>query len=343
MTLATSEPLFTVAPGEAHDITLTLTASTAGEISGTLKIISNDPDSPTEIAITGYARFHISDVSGNGSVSAYDAALILQFVVGVIDRFPVEEVVGSSPENVVPRDYEVSIPQVSLKSGQRVFVPIHINDLSAVPAQAGATGLVAGGITLKYDATVLRAIDVTFPIRQSYWEANTNLNGEIRFAFVNANADANVDKLLLVEFEALPNSEGKTSALILDDVQLSESLSIKRINGLVTVSPSEFRLRQNYPNPFNPETWIPYNLASDANVEITIYNVQGHRIRTLSLGTQPAGSYLTKDRAAHWDGRSDTGELVSSGIYLYHLQVSEAIPHSGAGEFRATRKMIILK
>lgn len=98
--------------------------------------------------------------------------------------------------------------------------------------------------------------------------------------------------------------------------------------------PAKTALLQNYPNPFNPETWIPYDLAADASVEIAIYNVQGHRIRTFSLGAQPAGSHLTRDKAAYWNGRSDTGELVSSGIYFYHLK---------AGEFRATKKMTILK
>ena len=98
--------------------------------------------------------------------------------------------------------------------------------------------------------------------------------------------------------------------------------------------PARSALRQNYPNPFNPETWIPYDLAADANVNITIYNTGGQPIRSFELGVQPAGSYLTKDKAAYWDGRNDTGELVSSSIYFYHLQ---------AGDYHATKKMIILK
>jgi len=100
------------------------------------------------------------------------------------------------------------------------------------------------------------------------------------------------------------------------------------------VLPAHFALYQNYPNPFNPETWFPYDLAEQANVEITIYNASGKQIRTLSLGAQPAGKYLTKDRAAYWDGRSDTDERVSSGIYYYHFR---------AGDYSATKKMIILK
>lgn len=100
------------------------------------------------------------------------------------------------------------------------------------------------------------------------------------------------------------------------------------------IRPTQFALYQNFPNPFNPETWIPYDLVADAPVSITIYNASGHRIRTLSLGTQPAGTYLLKDRAAYWDGRSDNGELASSGVYFYHLQ---------AGDYHAVKKMVIFK
>ena len=100
------------------------------------------------------------------------------------------------------------------------------------------------------------------------------------------------------------------------------------------IAPMDTRLLQNYPNPFNPETWVPYQLASDANVSIIIYNASAERIRTISLGSQAAGSYLTKGRAAYWDGRNGHGELVSSGLYFYHLQASD---------FTDVKRMIILK
>ena len=93
-------------------------------------------------------------------------------------------------------------------------------------------------------------------------------------------------------------------------------------------------LYQNFPNPFNPETWLPYQLATEAEVSISIYDVNGHLIRTLNLGTQPEGVYLTKEKAAYWNGRDNTGQQVSSGSYFYHLQ---------AGDYSATKKMVILK
>ena len=93
-------------------------------------------------------------------------------------------------------------------------------------------------------------------------------------------------------------------------------------------------LLPNYPNPFNPETWIPYQLAAAASVKIHIYNLMGQRVRTLDIGQQPAGGYLSRNRAAYWDGRNALGERVATGIYFYQLETNN---------FTATRRMVIVK
>ena len=98
--------------------------------------------------------------------------------------------------------------------------------------------------------------------------------------------------------------------------------------------PPTFALLQNYPNPFNPETWIPYQLAEDADVSINIYSVSGKLVKTLHLGQKRAGFYMKKSKSAYWDGTDSFGEKVASGVYFYTLQ---------AGEFRATQKMVIIK
>ena len=105
-------------------------------------------------------------------------------------------------------------------------------------------------------------------------------------------------------------------------------------NLLKTLTPKATALLPNYPNPFNPETWIPYQLASPADVSISIYTADGKLIRTLDLGHQPVGMYHHQSRAAHWDGKNALGELVASGVYFYTLS---------AGKFSATRKMLIRK
>ena len=98
--------------------------------------------------------------------------------------------------------------------------------------------------------------------------------------------------------------------------------------------PSETQLLRNYPNPFNPETWIPYRLAEDAFVTLTIYDQTGQVVRTLDVGHQIAAVYESRSKAVYWDGRNNVGEAVASGVYFHHLS---------AGDFSATRKMVILK
>lgn len=94
--------------------------------------------------------------------------------------------------------------------------------------------------------------------------------------------------------------------------------------------PSNFVLKQNYPNPFNPTTSIAYNLNRTNDVTLTIYNSLGQKIRTLvSRDNVPAGSY-----SIEWNGKNDMGQNVSSGIYIYKLQM---------GSRSKMKKMILMK
>ncbi|MBM3210927.1 hypothetical protein FJZ33_01820 [Candidatus Poribacteria bacterium] len=93
-------------------------------------------------------------------------------------------------------------------------------------------------------------------------------------------------------------------------------------------------LLQNFPNPFNPETWIPFSLSDDTDIKIKIYNAAGNLIRILNLGNKPSGVYISKDKAAYWDGRNEDGESVASDIYFYVME---------AGEYKENRKMVIMR
>ena len=98
--------------------------------------------------------------------------------------------------------------------------------------------------------------------------------------------------------------------------------------------PTQTQLLANYPNPFNSETWIPVQLSQDAEVRLTVYDVTGKTVRKMELGHLTVGSYSQTEKAIYWDGRTETGESVSSGTYSYQLQ---------AGDYTETRKMAILK
>ena len=118
------------------------------------------------------------------------------------------------------------------------------------------------------------------------------------------------------------------------DIDINADLNNAPLAPSAPVLPDETALLSNYPNPFNPETWIPYQLATSADVTLTIYDVRGVMVWRLALGHRPAGFYRSRGRAAHWDGRNQIGEKVATGLYFYTLT---------AGDFNATGKMLIQK
>ena len=137
-----------------------------------------------------------------------------------------------------------------------------------------------------------------------------------------------------------PKHLGKIEEWLIEARQADDGTPVFR-KGIATLEaflnnaiPKKTVLLPNYPNPFNPETWIPYDLAQDADVHIRIYNLKGESIRQLSLGFQTAGTYRTQAQAAYWDGQNSAGEPVASGIYFYTLH---------AGQMTATRQMVIVK
>jgi hypothetical protein len=122
---------------------------------------------------------------------------------------------------------------------------------------------------------------------------------------------------------------GKTNISHILEVTVAEIARVRE-----GAKPPKFALFQNFPNPFNPDTWIPYDVASDAVVIIRIYNTNGQLVRQMELGKQKAGSYVDKKKAAYWDGKDQSGNAVASGVYFYTLK---------AGDFQATRRMVIVK
>jgi len=111
------------------------------------------------------------------------------------------------------------------------------------------------------------------------------------------------------------------------------SVKEENIRPDVVSLPKSFHLSQNYPNPFNPSTTIlfdiPGTVGAKQAVSLAIYDLRGRRIRTLINSELEPGSHKL-----HWDGRSDRGERVASGVYLYTLK---------AGDKRFIRKMTMLK
>ena len=93
--------------------------------------------------------------------------------------------------------------------------------------------------------------------------------------------------------------------------------------------PSSFSVYQNYPNPFNPITSLRYDLPKDGLVSITIYDMNGRIVKTLTNSSQRAGH-----KSVQWNATNDLAQSVSAGLYIYRIQV---------GEFSETKKMVFVK
>jgi hypothetical protein len=93
--------------------------------------------------------------------------------------------------------------------------------------------------------------------------------------------------------------------------------------------PERYLLKQNYPNPFNLSTNISFELPEDNDVELAIYDLLGRKVTTLLNSFLPAGGHTVT-----WNGRSESGETVSSGIFFYRLRTSD---------FDETKKMSLVK
>lgn len=116
--------------------------------------------------------------------------------------------------------------------------------------------------------------------------------------------------------------------LEIDQVLLSDG-SGSEIHLDAILEPGMFSLKQNYPNPFNPGTEIPFTILEAANVELTVYDLQGRQVSILVEQYYAAGQYV-----ASWNGRDDSGNSVPAGMYLCQLQ---------AGSSLERIKMILLK
>ena len=129
-----------------------------------------------------------------------------------------------------------------------------------------------------------------------------------------------------------------------DDFTIAEDLVIASDNAELTVqigvgvevaidesglTPFEFALHQNYPNPFNPETNIQFDVAENSDVNVSIFNIMGQKVATLVNGNMDAGIYHIK-----WNGLSDKGIALPSGMYFYKMKSSE---------YQSVKKLVLVK
>jgi hypothetical protein len=210
----------------------------------------------------------------------------------------------------------------------------------------------AGGVqfNLSYDSNVVSLDQVQTTLRSeemdlSFNEISSGIVTILLYSFDQNTITPGSGPVLNLLFENI-SEEYSSIALDLSNVAVSNeqgtTVEIDFYNGTyfifdfsaVSVNeglsvPVVYTLHQNYPNPFNPVTTLRYDLPKDAVVNITIYDMMGRQVKTLINNTQTAGYKSTQ-----WNATNNTGQPVSAGLYLYTIQ---------AGEFRQTKKMVLLK
>ena len=196
-------------------------------------------------------------------------------------------------------------------------------------------------------------VDDSINFSQHY--SNTNILGNLNFGFSGGGENLRlynsqsilVDTVLYGDSDPWPSNpdgEGPTLELLnpLYDNALAESWTSSMgygtpgyqnssvlKNEMVSNLPDKFFLFNNYPNPFNPSTIISYNLPKDSYVNISIFDVLGRKVKTLTDQHMKAGK-----NKVQWNGVNDQGKLLAGGVYIYKII---------SGGYDQSKKMILLK
>ena len=165
---------------------------------------------------------------------------------------------------------------------------------------------------------------------------NAREDGRVSIANILANRDDSItpDGGGVITVITLHRTGDERSGISLENIDVIDHAGV--LNSLEKVAledaiplPDEFELKGNYPNPFNPVTTIEYTLPTAAHVKLVIYNTAGQVVKTLVSEEQQPDKYNVT-----WDSTNEAGVRVSSGMYIYRIT---------AGDFRATKKMILIK
>ncbi len=151
-------------------------------------------------------------------------------------------------------------------------------------------------------------------------------------AHMSPNAIINSSSTLL----SLTNIQANDASGNLIPINATSFNLITNISTKSSSLPTEFALLGNYPNPFNPGTTIEYQLVQPSEVELFIYDLQGHLIRRLINGSIPAGVHQIA-----WDGRDEQEQTVATGIYFYRIVVRTN--EQGSQTYTDVKKMMLMK
>jgi len=329
--------------------------------------ISNQPMNLTLDMVSGrYKIGLIGDVNGSGTLTTYDAELILQSVVNGIQTLPIYDALMDVSGWLAIHEYNynavMDVTDID-KDGQLSSYDASLILQKATKLVPDSSNSVISSTfreaTLKIDrhnsdaldmsvmlddSSGVYSIDVTIIYDPQELVINYVSKSSVVSDWLFAQAVPESGKLKVsMTGISTPNGNGSIADLsfkyLMEDNAKLPSIAGIQLNGRrIGVSieniPDRSNLQQNYPNPCNNGTWIPYLLSSKSEAYMSIYNSSGKLVRRFNMGTKEPGDYSNKSKAAYWDCRNESDEKVSSGIYFYELH---------ADRYVSIKKMVVIQ
>ncbi|MBP6672197.1 MAG: T9SS type A sorting domain-containing protein, partial [Bacteroidetes bacterium] len=272
----------------------------------------------------------VADVSAAPGISAMDASYILQRAVGLISAFPGGLGKQERAEAVLSA-FSFRIQKSEKQDEYDLFVSVN--------KASNTFGIV---MSLGFDSSIVR------PLAMSKTASTDSMSMAFHFPSEKANlALAGVTPMTsagdIIKFTFQlkdPNYPKNAVLFTMKKFILNETDHTNDIGGItlnvrnLAQLPTVYKLEQNYPNPFNPSTTINYQLPEAGSVRIVIYNMLGQMVRTLVNEEQSAGYY-----SQIWNGADDSNRKVASGVYIYRIEALGAQNR----RFTEVKKMIMIK
>jgi len=189
--------------------------------------------------------------------------------------------------------------------------------------------VVSGQVLVLFDQTKLEIENTIDLLNQNEIMLKSHFKAAGNLLIEKAYLTKKQEKRISLETNSLDKKDTYISIQFIFLDQYNNTVVQGFVSKKVIAVPDEFALHNNYPNPFNPVTTIQYDIPIDAEVLLVVYDILGRHVMTLVNTSQTAGYKSIK-----WNGTNDHGQLVSAGMYFYHLQ---------AGKFSKVRKMVLLK
>jgi hypothetical protein len=257
-------------------------------------------------------QLQVADVTAAGGVTSLDASYILQFVAGLIDYFPGETTIHGKPN--LPRDRTLDATAATLQMGEPTAGADNTFDLPLLLRADGSVWSGYASLTLPPGCEFV-SFTTNVPIQHAAAMQDGNLN--IAFASAKPLPLNTAFATLRVRVAA---DAGAAIHIGCQHCLMNEGAPASFDGGNITATalPQVYALQQNYPNPFNPSTTIPFLVPHSGNVRLTIYDLLGRRVADLMNGSISAGQH-----SVVWNGQDERGRDAASGTYIVRMSAED--------------------